>query len=193
MFNNICWINERDFGSRDPYETSLPQCSHLFIGYLMVVTVNINWNDPVKTVTCCKNTWWVNFCFTSASPSLRFSDLSPSPISGWTNWKPRRAGLVWWRIRSRTQEFGFTAHQGEAVRDPSSSRRTETASFPGSSDGKVSACNTGDSGSIPRCGRSPGEGNGYLLSTLAWRILWTEEPGGLQSVGLTKSQTQLND
>ena len=27
------------------------------------------------------------------------------------------------------------------------------------------------------------EGNGNPLSTLAWRILWTEEPGGLQSMG----------
>ena len=26
-------------------------------------------------------------------------------------------------------------------------------------------------------------------SILAWRIPWTEEPGGLQSVGLQKSQT----
>ena len=25
--------------------------------------------------------------------------------------------------------------------------------------------------------------------TLAWKILWTEEPGGLQSVGSQKSQT----
>ena len=28
-------------------------------------------------------------------------------------------------------------------------------------------------------------------SILAWRIPWTEEPGGLQSMGLKKSQTQL--
>ena len=28
---------------------------------------------------------------------------------------------------------------------------------------KKSACNTGDSGSIPESGRSPGEGNGYAL------------------------------
>ena len=35
--------------------------------------------------------------------------------------------------------------------------------FPGGSDGKESACNVGDRGSIPRLGRSPGEGNGYLL------------------------------
>ena len=30
-------------------------------------------------------------------------------------------------------------------------------------------------------------------SVLAWRIPWTEEPGGLQSMGVTKSQTQLGD
>ena len=29
--------------------------------------------------------------------------------------------------------------------------------------------------------------------TLAWRIPWTEDPGGLQSVGLQKSQKQLSD
>ena len=35
--------------------------------------------------------------------------------------------------------------------------------FPGGSDGKESACNAGDLGSIPGLGRSPGEGKGYLL------------------------------
>ena len=30
-------------------------------------------------------------------------------------------------------------------------------------------------------------------STLAWEIPWTEEPGGLQSMGVTKSWTQLRD
>ena len=35
--------------------------------------------------------------------------------------------------------------------------------FPGGSAGKESACNAGDLGSIPRLGRSPGEGNSYLL------------------------------
>ena len=33
--------------------------------------------------------------------------------------------------------------------------------FPGVSDGKESACNAGDLGSIPESGRSLGEGNGY--------------------------------
>ena len=35
--------------------------------------------------------------------------------------------------------------------------------FPGGSNSKESACNAGDSGSIPGLGRSPGEGNGYPL------------------------------
>ena len=35
--------------------------------------------------------------------------------------------------------------------------------FPGGSDGKESACNSGDPGSILGSGRSPGEGNGYSL------------------------------
>ena len=30
-------------------------------------------------------------------------------------------------------------------------------------DGKESACNAGDPGSIPGSGRSPGEGNGYPI------------------------------
>ena len=34
--------------------------------------------------------------------------------------------------------------------------------FPGSSDGKASAYNVGEPGSVPGLGRSPGEGNGNL-------------------------------
>ena len=55
--------------------------------------------------------------------------------------------------------------------------------FPGGSDGKESACNVGDPGSIPGSGRCPGEGNGNPLqySFLAWRISWTDEPGRIYS------------
>ena len=56
--------------------------------------------------------------------------------------------------------------------------------FPNGSDGKESTYNAGDLGLIPVSGRSPGEGNGYVFSSIAWRIPWTEEPGRLQSMGL---------
>ena len=38
-----------------------------------------------------------------------------------------------------------------------------SSDFPGGSDGKASAYNVGDPGSIPESGRSPGEGNGNPL------------------------------
>ena len=61
---------------------------------------------------------------------------------------------------------------------------TTTRGFPGGSDGKESTCNSGDSGSIPGSGRSLDEEMATHSSILAWRIPWTEEPGGLQSMGL---------
>ena len=50
--------------------------------------------------------------------------------------------------------------------------------------GKESTCNagvTGYSSSIPGSGRSLEQGKVTHSSNLAWRIPWTEEPGGLQS------------
>ena len=47
--------------------------------------------------------------------------------------------------------------------------------------------NAPDVGSILGLGRSPG--GGAHSSILVWRIPWTEEPGGIQSMGLQKSQT----
>ena len=55
--------------------------------------------------------------------------------------------------------------------------------LPYSSDGKESACNAGDLGSIPGSGRSPGEGNGNSLQYSCLENSVTEEPGGLQSMG----------
>ena len=58
--------------------------------------------------------------------------------------------------------------------------------FPDGSAGKELACNAGDIGSL---GRSLGQEDplekemATHSSILAWRMLWTEEPGGLQSMG----------
>ena len=45
--------------------------------------------------------------------------------------------------------------------------------FPGSSAGKESTCNAGDPGSIPRSGRSPGEGIDYPLQ-YSWASLMAQ-------------------
>ena len=54
--------------------------------------------------------------------------------------------------------------------------------FPGGSE-EASACNAGDLSSIPGSGRSLEKKMATHSSILAWRIPWTEEPGGLQSTG----------
>ena len=48
------------------------------------------------------------------------------------------------------------------------------------------SANAGDTSLIPGSRRSPGEGNGSHSIILAWRIPWTEEPGGLQPMGVTR-------
>ena len=61
--------------------------------------------------------------------------------------------------------------------------------------------NPGDVGSVPVLGGPPGEGNGNPLqhsffffhsSILAWKISWTEEPGGLWFMGWKKNQIRLH-
>ena len=55
--------------------------------------------------------------------------------------------------------------------------------------GKESACNArnaGDSSSVPDSRRFPGGGHGNHSRILAWRILWTEEPGGLLAIELKR-------
>ena len=87
----------------------------------------------------------------------------------------------------------------------------ETLGFPGGSDGKESACNAGDPGSIPGLGRSLGGGNGNLLqySCLknsmdrgAWRATvhgvtnsWTEQLSlsvSMRLVSSSQSNTRTN-
>ena len=68
----------------------------------------------------------------------------------------------------------------------------QKSGFPGGSDSKESACNVGDSGSIPGSGRSPGEGNG---NTLQCSCLENPMDGGAwwaTVLGVAKSRTQLS-
>ena len=61
--------------------------------------------------------------------------------------------------------------------------------FPGGSMVKNLPDNAGDAGLILGSEISPGEENGNHSNILAWEIPWTEEPGGLQSIGSQKSVT----
>ena len=52
----------------------------------------------------------------------------------------------------------------------------EKGGFSGGSDGKESACNAEDTGSIPKSDDLLEKGMATHSSILAWRILWVEEP-----------------
>ena len=64
----------------------------------------------------------------------------------------------------------------------------KTSSFLDSSVGKESTCNTGDPGSIPGLGRSPGKGKGYPL-----QYSGLENSMDFIVYGVTRSRTQLSD
>ena len=61
--------------------------------------------------------------------------------------------------------------------------------FPGGSDGKESACNVGDQ--VLSLGQKDPLKKGVATHSniLAWRIPWTEEPSGLQTMGSKESDT----
>ena len=68
--------------------------------------------------------------------------------------------------------------------------------FPGGSDGEEHTCNTGDSGLIPRSGRSPRRGNGYpfqysCLENFVDRGAWqaTGVHGGRKELDTTERLT----
>ena len=65
--------------------------------------------------------------------------------------------------------------------------------FPGGSDGKESACNAGDLGSIPGSGRSPGKRNGYLLQYSCLENLMDRGAWQATVHGVAKSQPRLSN
>ena len=65
--------------------------------------------------------------------------------------------------------------------------------FPGGSEGKASACNAGDLGSIPGSGRSPGEGNGNTLQYSCLENPMDREAWWITVHGISKSRTRLSD
>ena len=61
--------------------------------------------------------------------------------------------------------------------------------FPGGSHSKESACSAGDLGSVPRLGRSHGEGNGYSLLYSCLERSMDRGASWATVQGVTKSQT----
>ena len=102
-----------------------------------------------------------------------------------------QGGRTWWQgLEAEAKGLPCPRKEG-ATADFSqmnsfSSEFSTTGGSPGGSDGKESACNAGDLGSIPGSGKYLGEQNGNPLqySCLENWIPWIEEPGTLQSMWL---------
>ena len=95
---------------------------------------------------------------------------TPSSILAWRiPWTEGPGGLQSVDLQSRTRLKRRSSSSGSAVKNLFAMQ---------------------EMGSIPESGRSPGERNGKAThpSILDWEIPWTEGPGGLQSMGLQKSQ-----
>ena len=121
------------------------------------------------------------------------SQISPSPALSHLDQESLFPTLYlrpshWWRTQQRVHRMWYylwfqASTANLTVRPPwiRGNYIIEVAfrGFPGGSDRKESTCNVGDLGLISGLGRSPGEGHGNHSSVLAWRIPWTEEPGGL--------------
>ena len=65
--------------------------------------------------------------------------------------------------------------------------------FPGGSDGKEAACNTGNPGSNPGSGRSLGEGNGNSLQYSCLENAMDRGAWRISVHRVTKSQTRLSN
>ena len=102
------------------------------------------------------------------------------PMKGYSNLLFDHWSLFLWKKRLRKKK-----KKGQ--------RFCYSMGFPGGSEVKVSASNAGDLGSIPRLGRSPGEGNG---NPLQYSCLENPMDGGAWWAtvhGVAKSQTRLSD
>ena len=95
-------------------------------------------------------------------------------------------GGAWWatysppvaKSRTRLSDFTFTLSE---------------LGLPGGSDGKESACNEGDLGSVPGWERSPGEGNGNPLQYSCLENSMDRGAWRATVHGVTKSRIRLSD
>ena len=112
----------------------------------------------------------------------------PGESQGWGSWWAAIYGVAQSRtLLKRLSMHHFAPKTQVCTYDHCTS---VTGGFPGGSVVKNLPANAGDMGSIPGWRRSSGGGNANHSSILAWKIPWTEKPGGLQS---TESQRTGHD
>ena len=110
--------------------------------------------------------------------------------------EPRRrcCGVVRESRQTHSQRLAlFIPRYPPGKPDKTEVREEKAGGFPGGSDGKESACNLRDLGSIPQLGRSPGEGNGSRLQYSCLENSMDRGAWCAAAHGVAKSQTRLRD
>ena len=72
-------------------------------------------------------------------------------------------GYLWWSRRAEEESQGKGILWNHPMEVNPNLRLVLVLGFPGGSDGEESTCSAGDTSSIPKSGRSSGEGNGNPL------------------------------
>ena len=89
----------------------------------------------------------------------------------------KKQGTAWGAAWTKKQRLGSTREHCCEREEQASQVVLEVTNPP------ANAGDMKDMGSIPGLGRSLEKGTATHSSILAWRLPWTEEPGGLQSMG----------
>ena len=106
------------------------------------------------------------------------------------NWRRpwRKAFSLWQRLMVLREKHHVGGDQ-TILKSTRSTWVLATTNFPVGSEGKESACNAGDESLIPGVRKIPRGRNGTPLQYSCQKNPWTEEPGGLQSMGHKESDT----
>ena len=137
------------------------------------------WNQslvPKKFRDCCLNPWLptLSALWNHLGSFKNYWHLGLTPL-------PKGSYLTVWNVAWDSNHLARLKPAPKAIQG-----------FPGGSDGKGSACNTGDLGLIPGSGRSPGEGhsNPFQYSCLenphGQRSLAGYSPGGCKESDMTE-------
>ena len=121
-----------------------------------------SWNSNTLATWCEEVTHWLKpWCWgrlkAGEEGDNRGWDGWMASPTGWT-WVWVNCGSWWWTGRPGVLQFMGSQRVGCDWMTELNWRPSK--GFPGVSDGKESACNAGDLGSIPGLRRSPGEGKG---------------------------------
>ena len=103
-------------------------------------------------------------------------------ITDWWTWVWISSGSWWWTERPGVLQSPRAGHDW-----------TTELNWIDGSNGKESTSNVGDPGSIPRSGRSPGEGNGNPLQYSCLKNLMDRGAWWATVHGLVNSQTWLSN